>query len=50
MGRGIKKQYDDEFDAVTWNDLNWLVRNGHKIGGHTDTHLQVGELNQKHLI
>ena len=35
---------------MTWNDLAWLIENGHTIGNHTRTHARLSELNQENLL
>jgi len=35
---------------MTWNDLAWLIENGHTIGNHTRTHARLSELNQENVL
>ena len=35
---------------MTWNDLAWLIENGHTIGNHTRTHALLSELKQENEL
>ena len=36
----------DHLRNMTWNDLVWLLENGHTIGAHTGTHANLSKLRQ----
>ncbi|MDH5730490.1 MAG: polysaccharide deacetylase family protein, partial [Gammaproteobacteria bacterium] len=41
---------EDIFKAMSWEDVEWLYQNGHVIGAHTKTHLNLaGESNDTAL-
>ena len=41
---------DHEANNMTLDDLRYLVRNGHTIGGHTKTHKQLSKINDKDIL
>ncbi len=43
-------QNEDDFAPMSWNDVNWLIGDGHMIGAHTKTHPLLSSItNQEKL-
>ena len=42
--RVLERDLVNEFDAMSWDEIGWLVEHGHTIGAHTDTHPKLSQL------
>jgi peptidoglycan/xylan/chitin deacetylase (PgdA/CDA1 family) len=46
----INQEEIEEFMAMTWGDIDWLVSNGHTIGAHTATHRMLSKIDDLNVL
>lgn len=45
----IPQKYIKNIDAMDWKDINWLIRQGNKIGAHTTIHSKLSNLKKEEV-
>ncbi len=46
----IKSDCISSFKAMNWEDIQWLVNQGHSIGAHTGSHLKLSEAEDENQL